>query len=955
MYKDNTDLTKGMIMKKWIIFFICFNANYLLAATITVSDGDDLSQILIDANGGDTILIGPGIYTANTTTENPFFSVFWVNKSLKIEASDPNNPPILRLPSNQNGQVLWLTESDITIENVETQNGHTGIFVQSQNPDIGLAGINLKNINVSTDVSLGGHGIYMDNVVNSSIDSCLINNAGDNGIYIYKSRDIIVMNNQVIHTERQHAIAVQLSSRIDILNNSIKGAAFHGIIILESNNNKVVGNNVSGQKYDGITLSDRKESPGFGSKFNYIAKNIISSNGYMDNPPGDGTGIWLNSESNFNVLYANDISGFPENGLSIWQSSNNYIIANKIYNNFDGGVFFWDPNNADWSTGDIPSNNIIHNNYIFDNISNAQIHLKNAFTAEIAYNFLSGSNINDSSGAIKLGHNGDSTSIARNIWIYQNTFFDFVNGEFFSENILNTSVFRNRHFNVTNIYTTFPADVKWDASVFIGGNYFSNHSALGDPSRTTPYSDIIYNDIGERGIYTDNYPFQTEKLGKPFQIVITEPYDDTILATNTSKSIRWKSKGCTFIDLDYSIGGELYSIIDNYPDVGYFIWKIPSDIISNDYQVVVTCLDSSKKSTNIENAGTFLISKSTLKLLLPTRYQQVNSSDKLRVAWEKENPNSNVEVYIKYDNSVWEFQGITSNNFLDITLPQGLSTSRAKIRIVDASNTNNEDTVDGYFSIRSAQGNNFQIKDANGNKLLSGESILIGEAYKLEWTSPMNTAYVDLSFWDGKKQRVIREGLPDISGYTWFVPEYWTNNSYLIITARDEGGNVLDELQSIFFNIAYSNVSGSLLTRYRLYSEITLEHLFTADINEYNNLGSLNWILEGENHKVYSGMVQRDGVNVIPYYRLYDKSNKQHLWTTDRNEYLTLREYSIWQPEHVDGYIFPNQVLNTVPLYRLVHKTIPIHHWTIDFNEYSTLTSEGGGWNGEGITGYVYN
>jgi len=140
---------------------------------------------------------------------------------------------------------------------------------------------------------------------------------------------------------------------------------------------------------------------------------------------------------------------------------------------------------------------------------------------------------------------------------------------------------------------------------------------------------------------------------------------------------------------------------------------------------------------------------------------------------------------------------------------------------------------------------------------------------------------------------------------------------------------------------------------YRLYSPVTLEHLYTTDPNEYNTLESYvgTWNAEGQVFSEYSGPATVGGVADEPYYRLYNPSVLQHLWTTDLNEYTVLATEG-WNQEGIVGYVFPTAVpamASCTPLYRL--RAPNVHVWTTTLNEYDTLQTEG--WTGEGIIGYV--
>jgi hypothetical protein len=166
-----------------------------------------------------------------------------------------------------------------------------------------------------------------------------------------------------------------------------------------------------------------------------------------------------------------------------------------------------------------------------------------------------------------------------------------------------------------------------------------------------------------------------------------------------------------------------------------------------------------------------------------------------------------------------------------------------------------------------------------------------------------------------------------------------------------EGGSA-----AMKFGIAASTgaaLAGSPVARYRLYSPVTREHHFTTDLNEYMTLGSQvgTWVQEGTVGKVLDNPGTFNGVTAVPYYRLYNPSSQQHHWTTDANEYAALISVG-WQGEGIDGYILPRATTGTMPLYRLFLPSTGTHHWTVDANEYNTLIAAYG-WIGEGIAGYV--
>ncbi len=147
--------------------------------------------------------------------------------------------------------------------------------------------------------------------------------------------------------------------------------------------------------------------------------------------------------------------------------------------------------------------------------------------------------------------------------------------------------------------------------------------------------------------------------------------------------------------------------------------------------------------------------------------------------------------------------------------------------------------------------------------------------------------------------------------------------------------------------------SPGLVTRYRLYSPGTFEHLYTTDFNEYSVLPACcAWVPEGAIYQLFAGAATYGGVAAVPYYRLYNPFSYQHHWTTDLGEYNFLATVG-WIQEGIDGWILPTQAAGSVPLYRLyLNAAGGLHLWTIDANERNYLTANAG-WIDEGIAGYV--
>ncbi len=209
-----------------------------------------------------------------------------------------------------------------------------------------------------------------------------------------------------------------------------------------------------------------------------------------------------------------------------------------------------------------------------------------------------------------------------------------------------------------------------------------------------------------------------------------------------------------------------------------------------------------------------------------------------------------------------------------------------------------------------------------------------------------------MQFYDGVAWEPVVTGLPDVGHFAWAVPEEATNAASVRVLWFNAAGTQVGTATGGTFALQYSLAVGTEVPVYRLYLTTTKEHLFTTDANEYATLATRGWTQEGTAYHAYDGSAAVDGVAAVPEYRLYDPSSLQHLLTTDRNEYFTLRTGGVWQPEGVAAYFFPTAIPTSVPLYRLAFAgPTLLHLWTTDANEYDTLG--GDGWTAEGTIGQV--
>lgn len=142
-------------------------------------------------------------------------------------------------------------------------------------------------------------------------------------------------------------------------------------------------------------------------------------------------------------------------------------------------------------------------------------------------------------------------------------------------------------------------------------------------------------------------------------------------------------------------------------------------------------------------------------------------------------------------------------------------------------------------------------------------------------------------------------------------------------------------------SVTTAEESISQLPMYRLYNRYNGEHLFTSSSSEAQSLISLGWTGES-----VAWFTPNSG-NAV--FRLYNRYSGDHHYTTSRDEYNSLVSLG-WSGEGVGFYSDSSQ---TTMVYRLFNPyvTVATHHYTTAQSEYDYLGSigwrkEGAGWYG---------
>jgi hypothetical protein len=126
---------------------------------------------------------------------------------------------------------------------------------------------------------------------------------------------------------------------------------------------------------------------------------------------------------------------------------------------------------------------------------------------------------------------------------------------------------------------------------------------------------------------------------------------------------------------------------------------------------------------------------------------------------------------------------------------------------------------------------------------------------------------------------------------------------------------------------------------------ITADWFMTTSVAEMNNAVSEGWDSRGI--ACYTSPAQIPGT--VPLYRIYNIALRDHIFTSNVQEYNTLQKV-FYKPEGIVGYVFPknNQAPGTVPLYRFFAGGKHSYH------RYSLSPTKVGDENYEGIECYVW-
>jgi parallel beta-helix repeat protein len=271
----------------------------LSAKTITVAAGADaqerLQTALIEAKPGDTVRLGPGVFTL---TDGLTLDVDGV--TVRGAGGDQTILDFKRQLGS--GEGLLVTSDDVTLREFGVRDTK-GDGIKSKGADrIVYKGIKVTWSGGPKETN-GAYGIYPVSSRHILIENSYVSGASDAGIYVGQSEDIVVRRNAAVGNVA--GIEIENSNRADVYENAVSKNT-GGILVFDLPNLPRMGGGQVRVFKNAVSAND---TPNFAPKGNIVASVRV------------GTGI---------LVMANDGVEITENALSDNATTNVMVVSYRF-------------------------------------------------------------------------------------------------------------------------------------------------------------------------------------------------------------------------------------------------------------------------------------------------------------------------------------------------------------------------------------------------------------------------------------------------------------------------------------------------------------------------------------------------------------------------------------------------------------------------------------------------
>jgi parallel beta-helix repeat protein len=472
---------------------------------------------------------------------------------------------------------------------------------------------NFISINYGIYIYSSNHNYVYNNII--------INNPGDNGIYLFfqSTFNKIIKNYIAYCQDTSYGFGIYLEDQCnnnDLVNNTSVYNEMDGIRLGEdSHNNNIIGNNVSYNLDYGIYIGDVWGTCDDNTlAYNYIDNNgingihiydglrtIIYNNTILNNP---NRGIAMRFGNNQGQVFNNSIS-FSNWGIQL-SSSQNLISFNKIFN-CTYGIYLFDGAFG----GD--NNNITKN--IISNCSDSGIRFDNS---------------------VMVNNRIIENIIKNNTWgLYLESWSPTQNNYILLNHFLSNGIHAQDDNNVGDNFFD-------NGSI---GNYWDNYGALGGYDlNDNGIGDIPYNITGTIGI-SDNYPIWDD--GDDIAPIVNVNAPTNLTYSNVPPTINVVFSDKNNDTIWYELAGTNFTLINNTNlQLNPGAWNT---LLQGEYIVYIFANDT---AGNINNSL-------TLTLYKDTQAPEIVINTPLNESYSSTPPFLNITVYDPNNQSLWfEFVGI---------------------------------------------------------------------------------------------------------------------------------------------------------------------------------------------------------------------------------------------------------------------------------------------------------
>ena len=291
------------------------------------------------------------------------------------------------------------------------------------------------------------------------------------------------------------------------------------------------------------------------------------------------------------------------------------------------------------------------------------------------------------------------------------------------------------------------------------------------------------------------------------RLELTAPNGGESWLAGSSHNITWTSGAVNSINISLSTdGGSSWSVIKSNQDatVAQYVWNIPSNISTNNALIKI----EDATNTSISDSSANVFSVSSLVITYPTGGERFQEGKTYSVKWDGANTFNEVSLEYSTDGGVNWITIVNStpaaNHSYDWTVPTGIATNRARVRVIDLPNKN--------FASSSSD---FTIENLKLTSPIGGEYLQAGKAANITWQSTLvNNLTIQYSTDAGSSWNTIVTGQSASAlSYSWTIPAgVFTDKGMVRIFDEQETSNYSQSASSFRIgNVVVTSPNGGEL------------------------------------------------------------------------------------------------------------------------------------------------